>query len=535
MKKRVWTLYRVSTDRQHDGNDIPMQKNACHEFISRQKDWVLENEIMELGVSGYKKSAKERDALEQIRKGAVEKKFDVLLVFMFDRLGRKQDETPFVVEGLTKLGIEVWSVVEGQRKIEEHIDNLINYITFWQAAGESRKTSQRVTEALSQMNSSGQFTGGTIPYGYKLVDTDIKHPKKDKMIKDLEVDENESKLIKIIFDLVIDKGFGATRIAQWLNQNGYKTRNGSPWRHNYISRILRNKIYCGYKMYGYYDDNNRIQKDKLKLQPYNEKYRIIPQEQFDLVQKIIDSRNVTKEIDEDDTSSPTKSSILLSGICYCGYCGKKLVTDYSIKSWVRKTDGQVSKWKTYRYICKHGKDQTVEHMAKQFGAKKYDYEAEQYAFKIMERVNTQGLVRAKDKRKNEILNAKKSLIAQLINELKEEKDELEAIKRILIRAEMGKSQISVEQAEIMLNEQQNKIDEKQQLIDKIKNEINEVEKELNTQYKLEEESVNWKERYESADIEEKKMMLSRVFKKVILKKDEIEYELSDSLKAFMDG
>ena len=39
-----------------------------------------------------------------------ESKFDILLVFMFDRLGRRDDETPFIVERFTKQGIEVWSV-----------------------------------------------------------------------------------------------------------------------------------------------------------------------------------------------------------------------------------------------------------------------------------------------------------------------------------------------------------------------------------------------------------------------------------------
>ena len=39
--------------------------------------------------------------------------FDILLVFMFDRLGRKDDETPFAVEWFVKQNIEVWSAMEG--------------------------------------------------------------------------------------------------------------------------------------------------------------------------------------------------------------------------------------------------------------------------------------------------------------------------------------------------------------------------------------------------------------------------------------
>ena len=37
---------------------------------------------------------------------AEKKLFDILLVFMFDRLGRKDDESPFILEGFNKIGIE---------------------------------------------------------------------------------------------------------------------------------------------------------------------------------------------------------------------------------------------------------------------------------------------------------------------------------------------------------------------------------------------------------------------------------------------
>ena len=33
---------------------------------------------------------------------------------MFDRLGRREDETPFVVEWFVKQGIKVWSTQEGE-------------------------------------------------------------------------------------------------------------------------------------------------------------------------------------------------------------------------------------------------------------------------------------------------------------------------------------------------------------------------------------------------------------------------------------
>ena len=70
-KKRVNCLYRVSTIGQVEKDDIPMQRQFCREFIASHPDWVLQNEFYEKGVSGFKKSAKERDAMQELQQEAV--------------------------------------------------------------------------------------------------------------------------------------------------------------------------------------------------------------------------------------------------------------------------------------------------------------------------------------------------------------------------------------------------------------------------------------------------------------------------------
>ena len=185
MAERVYCLYRVSTNKQvdHDENnqaDIPMQRKACHDFAAKM-GWVIVGEEQETGVSGYKVSADDRDKLQLIKKYAEQGKFDILLVFMFDRLGRKSDETPFVVEWFTKKGVRVWSVQEGEQRFESHTDRLTNYIRFWQADGESQKTSMRTKTALGQMVEEGRFRGGNAPYGYRLEKSGILNKRKHEV------------------------------------------------------------------------------------------------------------------------------------------------------------------------------------------------------------------------------------------------------------------------------------------------------------------------------------------------------------------
>ena len=82
-KTRVCCLYRVSTKGQVDKaeNDIPMQKKACHEF-AESKGWTIIKEHAELGVSGFKVAAADRDELQEIKREAEKHEFDILLVFM---------------------------------------------------------------------------------------------------------------------------------------------------------------------------------------------------------------------------------------------------------------------------------------------------------------------------------------------------------------------------------------------------------------------------------------------------------------------
>lgn len=193
---RVECLYRVSTKGQVDHDDIPMQRIECRKF-AEQQGWNIIKELCEKGVSGFKISADDRDAIQELREDAMNQRFDVLLVFMFDRLGRRDDETPFVVEWFAKQGIRIFSVKEGEQKFESHTDSLINYIRYWQSEGESRKTSMRIKTRLDQMRGEGLYTGGTPRYGYRAVEKGRRN-KKDKPVKDLEICPEEAAVVKEI-------------------------------------------------------------------------------------------------------------------------------------------------------------------------------------------------------------------------------------------------------------------------------------------------------------------------------------------------
>ena len=144
---RAALAYRVSTKGQVDHDDIPMQKIDCRKFAQKQ-GWRVVKEVAEKGVSGSKVSASKRDAIQQLKEEAANGEFDILLVYMFDRLGRIESETPFVLEWFVQHGIQMWSTHEGQQKIETHGDKLMNYIRFGRRQGSRRKhPSEPATES----------------------------------------------------------------------------------------------------------------------------------------------------------------------------------------------------------------------------------------------------------------------------------------------------------------------------------------------------------------------------------------------------
>ena len=327
--KRVLCLYRVSTKGQVDRNtdDIPMQRRECLAFIDRMEDWVFFDERVEKGVSGYKVSAENRDAILDIRALAEKKKFNVLLVFMFDRLGRREDETPFLVEWFIDHGIEVWSTREGQQKIESRSDKLINYIRFWQAGGESEKTSIRVKAAHSQMTADGIWRGGKAPYGYRLVFKG-RVGKKNRQLYDLEIDEAQGAIVLEVFDLVVHEGYGTLRAANFLNA---KYPNPDKiWTAQTVRGMIRNPMYTG-----------RFHMNETLSEP-NEALRLVSDETAQFAQYALHQRIPRKYAQQRQAENaampedaPTKTSVygatLLSGLLYCAHCGKKLVGGYCTK------------------------------------------------------------------------------------------------------------------------------------------------------------------------------------------------------------
>lgn len=539
MSKRVYCLYRVSTKGQVEKDDIPMQKQRCHEFAA-EHGWEIVKEFSEKGISGFKVSAKDRDAIQEIQRDAAQEKFDILLVFMFDRLGRKEDETPFVVEWFVRNGIEVWSTAEGQQRFDNHVDKLMNYIRYWQASGESIKTSVRTKTRLGQIVQEGRFRGGMAPYGYQLVKKG-RLGKKNRELYDIEINPDEADTIRAIFDLSDRFGYGGRRISTELKAKGIiNERTGEPFHYSSIQNILQNIMYQGILRSG---------ETRSEIFP---ELQIISPEQFARVKKAREQRSSAYEekcaaawgvdvsllkdgsllTNQPPRTVPRRNTgrALLSGNVFCGHCGGRIFASTGRKSHhsnPNKVSERVPIYKCYNRSQHKG----VCDGPSTYRAEKVD--------QVIERILQGIFAHAKEIDEREFVKQQvQSTAVQYQQKLKKAKSEYAKYSRELTKWE-GLMLDSLEGTCVFSPEQiKKRMDSVQQSLADLTDEIETLQVKANEAQVISDEIMeqhhrllSWADMFADAPPEEKKIIASYIVKAVTLTRNygiQIEFNISEA-------
>ena len=500
--KRVYALYRVSTAKQVDvtKDDIPMQKIACHEFSERQRDWEIIKEFEEKGISGFKVSAENRDAIQDLKESAMKHEFDVLLVFMFDRLGRIENETPFVLQWFAEHGIEVWSVNEGQQKFEHHVDKLMNYIRFWQASGESEKTSIRVKTRLQQMTEDGIYTGGAVPFGYTLTYNGRKN-KKGQEMRDLAIEPSEAELICKIFSMTVNEGYGSHQLAEYANNAGFRTHNGAEFQSNTIRRILKNEIYIGYIV------NGEARSDRI------ESLRLVSDEDFNFTQEILRQR--TKSNDEKRTiAMSNKGKALLSGNIFCAHCGCRLATSRYKESYIKR-DGTSSGIEYPRYVCYHRSRGLNDcDGASTYNAEKVDNAVMSIMRNIFSNISGCPEEEKIQEAYRNAMSTNHAMQKKLEFELQKNRKQLEVLRGEISKSLTGESIYSSEDLSIALDKLKSRIAEDEETLEKLKTEDDQKKLLADSIMPAYRQFRSWAEEFEDASLETKKMIACQLFSRV---------------------
>lgn len=539
MRKRVYCLYRVSTKGQVEKDDIPMQKQRCHEFAD-EKEWDIVREFSEKGVSGYKVSAKDRDDIQEIQRDAALGKFDILLVFMFDRLGRKEDETPFIVEWFVQNGIEVWSTEEGQQRFDNHVDKLMNYIRYWQASGESLKTSIRTKTRLGQIVQEGRFRGGMAPYGYQLVKKG-RIGKKNRELYDIEINPLEAINVREIFDLADRFGYGGRRISSELKAKGIiNERTGEPFHYSSIQNILRNIMYMGI-----------LRSGETKSEIFSE-LQIVTPEQFERVEKgrqqraadyeskcaaawqeaVVLQDGSEVEVNRPPRMCPKRNSgkSLLSGNVFCGHCGGRIFASTARKNHHPSPGKPTERIIVYKCYNRSQHKQVCDGPST-YRAERVDQVVDSLLRGIFDRTKT--------------INEKSFVKQQVQTTAQQYQQKLKKAKNDYTKAtkELSKWEdlmlASIEGTCVFTPQQiKKRMDAVQETLDNLTNQIAEYQAQVQESAQLasdiqeqHQKLLSWAEMYDSASPEEKRMVASYIVKAVTLTRDygiQVEFNISEA-------
>ena len=523
---RAVSLLRVSTGRQtsKDEKDIPDQRRLVEDFLKREK-LILVKEFVEGGISAYKNKSN-RDAILDIKQMAKEKKFDVFVAYKSDRIGRDSDESPLVIAGLNEAGVRVFTVNDGEIKTSTQMDKLYTFLQFWQNESESVKKAEVATDFQILAIKQGKWRGGGksfVPYGYKAIDNGSKN-QKGKAILDFVIDENEAEIIKKIYDWSINYNMGAKSIAEKLNIENIQTRNGKQWYYSTINSIFNNIIYKGY-----FHINSKLRKETV-ISPQQPHLVIIPDDEWEENQKCMKKRSTYRD---SRTKGISQSKSLLSGIIYCGYCGKKLTP-----------------WQNYKtYKSKSGKRRYVQRYYRCTSSLSYSgnkcegqtsYSANRIEPMVEKRFKEFVLSVSHKRFKEDYKKEFQDQIVSIQNRKKEINKQLDEQQENYFRykGEINKTLkgIGTFNAKILSEMIDDCLEQKEKLlleIDKINEDILQAERVLKEYQYIEINLSDMIAKYDNSDLDTKKSILSKIIKKVTIYREDCKIEYTITINDFL--
>jgi DNA invertase Pin-like site-specific DNA recombinase len=308
-RKRGAYYTRFSTSGQNELSTV-RQIEGCSQYARQTGIDLVEDGIYsdEERSGGYLAN---RDQLHALLERARSRELDAVLIADPSRLSRDMVDLGWLWRQLKRWGVELHSTTRGKM---EALDVAI----FGFLSQEQRQTIMENTSwARRQMVLDGLVPWGR-RFGYRRVGNKAGH---------LEVDEAEKKIIKLIFDLVLE-GVGRARIARLLNARSLLGRRELPWTAEAITDVVDCILYRGILVYGRYRHVRNPETGKYKKYPRPRsewKVRAVPR----LAIVDADTWNRAQELGRrtrrDAAPRGRSGKFLLSDLARCPHCGFAMV------------------------------------------------------------------------------------------------------------------------------------------------------------------------------------------------------------------
>lgn len=284
-KAVIYARYSSSSQTEQS---IETQIDICKKYAAEKK-LIITNQYVDKGISG---TSANRPGFKQMIADSYSGNFQYVIVYKLDRFARDEFDDIRFERLLNDNGVTRLSATEVIP--EDYFSGaLIKAVTRLNNENYSRLLSLRVTAGLNKNVEKGLMVGGSVTWGYKMVN------------KKYEIDESAAYYVRMIFDL-FKEGQNLMSICDILYSKGIYNSNGKKFQHQHISKILHNKRYIGIFVY-----KNKEYPDFVPV--------IIDDETFDIAQSKL-GKNATKK-----GRIRNNTEYYLSGKLYCGYCDSKMI------------------------------------------------------------------------------------------------------------------------------------------------------------------------------------------------------------------
>ena len=254
---RAVSYSRVSSQKQAGPDKVSLsEQRRLAEQEAQHRGWIIGPDYCDAGVSGQRHAFDDREALHRMLADAKAGRFDVLIIYNSDRIGRREDVFHNVVQPLFYdyrvpiLDLSKPLQIDDPREFDPFKDDSVTLhfgFAGMMASLDQRQRTRRMVAGKRKSAEVGNYLPSVPPYGYKFVwEVEADNPPK----KQLAIDSTEYPTLELIIQWGLRERLSFLEITRKLDGMGSRSREGRAWRKPSIGKMLRNPFYAGYVTYG---------------------------------------------------------------------------------------------------------------------------------------------------------------------------------------------------------------------------------------------------------------------------------------------
>lgn len=315
--RKVAAYLRVSSEEQQERQTIENQAEFAAKYCDLHQLTIVEW-YRDDGVTGTL-PLEARPAGARLLEDARAGRFDLLLIYRLDRLGRNARIILNAVYELEQHGVKIRSMTE-PFDTGDPSGRFLLTILAGVADLERETILERMWHGANRAARAGKWLGGIVPYGYRVNEDGYLEINEDPLPG---FDTSEADVIRLIYRLVGQQHYSTFRVADYLNalgippsyvKDGRQVKHGKRkentagiWRPSRIRNMIVNPTYKGVHYYG-----RRTNKER-ELIP-REVPAIVSEELWEKAQQVLRENQL-------EAMKNAKRRYLLRGLIKCGTCG----------------------------------------------------------------------------------------------------------------------------------------------------------------------------------------------------------------------